>query len=109
MQNQCLSEPILRERGQDADLVRDPTYLLIAIIEKEFQLDASLYTCLQILSVSGLAFVAVATSLGYGPSLRGPLHDFPDRNLLRPHKRSREGSIPVESAGSAHSRRTCLG
>jgi hypothetical protein len=52
MQNQCLSEPILRERGQDADLVRDPTYLLIAIIEKEFQLDASLYTCLQILSVS---------------------------------------------------------
>jgi hypothetical protein len=54
MQNHCraLSEPIIRERGQDADLVRDPTYLLIAIIEKEFQLDASLYTCLQILSVS---------------------------------------------------------
>ena len=28
------------------------TYVLIAIIEKELQLDASLYTCLQILSVS---------------------------------------------------------
>jgi hypothetical protein len=28
------------------------TYALIAIIEKELQLDASLYTCLQILSVS---------------------------------------------------------
>jgi hypothetical protein len=29
-----------------------PTCVLIAIIEKELQLDASLYTCLQILSVS---------------------------------------------------------
>jgi hypothetical protein len=28
------------------------TYVLIAIIKKELQLDASLYTCLQILSVS---------------------------------------------------------
>ena len=28
------------------------TYVLIAIVKKEFQLDASLYTCLQILSVS---------------------------------------------------------
>jgi hypothetical protein len=28
------------------------TYVLTAIIEKELQLDASLYTCLQILSVS---------------------------------------------------------
>jgi hypothetical protein len=30
----------------------EATYVLIAIIEKELQLDASLYTCLQILSVS---------------------------------------------------------
>ena len=29
-----------------------PTYVLIAIVKKELQLDASLYTCLQILSVS---------------------------------------------------------
>ena len=28
------------------------TYVLIAIVKKELQLDASLYTCLQILSVS---------------------------------------------------------
>jgi hypothetical protein len=28
------------------------TYVLIAIVNKELQLDASLYTCLQILSVS---------------------------------------------------------
>lgn len=28
------------------------TYVLIAIVEKELQLDASLYSCLQILSVS---------------------------------------------------------
>jgi hypothetical protein len=28
------------------------TYVLIAVIEKELQLDASLYICLQILSVS---------------------------------------------------------
>jgi hypothetical protein len=28
------------------------TYVLIAIVRKELQLDASLYTCLQILSVS---------------------------------------------------------
>jgi hypothetical protein len=28
------------------------TYVLIAIVKKELQLDASLYTCLQILSIS---------------------------------------------------------
>jgi hypothetical protein len=28
------------------------TYVLIAIVKKELQIDASLYTCLQILSVS---------------------------------------------------------
>jgi hypothetical protein len=30
----------------------EATYVLIAIIEKELQLDASLYTCLLILSIS---------------------------------------------------------
>ena len=48
----ALSEPILRERGQNADLVRHRHYVLIAIIEKGLQLGASLYTCLQIHSVS---------------------------------------------------------
>ena len=41
-----------RERGQDANLVRRVTYVLIAIVKKKLQLDASLYTWLQILSVS---------------------------------------------------------
>ena len=41
-----------RERGKDAGLVRRGPYVLIAIVKKELQLDASLYTYLQILSVS---------------------------------------------------------
>ena len=41
-----------RERGEDANLVRRITYVLIAIVKKKLQLDASLYTLLQILSVS---------------------------------------------------------
>ena len=41
-----------RERGEDADLVRGSTYVLIAIVKKELQLNASLYSLLQILSVS---------------------------------------------------------
>jgi Transposase DDE domain/Domain of unknown function (DUF4372) len=47
------------------------TYVLIAIVKKEFQLDASLYTCLQILSVSvfekteiSCALQADATGIG---------------------------------------------
>jgi hypothetical protein len=42
-----------RKRGQDANLVSAvSTYVLIAIVKKELHLDASLYTLLQILSVS---------------------------------------------------------
>jgi len=41
------------EHGQDSNLVRAIyTYMLITLIKKEFQLNASLYTLLQILSVS---------------------------------------------------------
>jgi IS4 transposase len=44
--------------GNSENAVKTPvwcavaTYVLIAIVKKELQLDASLYTCLQILSVS---------------------------------------------------------
>jgi hypothetical protein len=39
------------------------TYVLIAIVKKELQLDASLYTCLQILSVSVFEKTAVSCAL----------------------------------------------
>lgn len=41
-----------RERSEDANLVRRLHYVLIAIVKKEPRLDASLYTCVQILLVS---------------------------------------------------------
>ena len=39
------------------------TYVLIAIVKKELQLDASLYTCLQILSVSVFEKTKVSCAL----------------------------------------------
>ncbi len=39
------------------------TYVLIAIVKKELQLDASLYTCLQILSVSVFEKTEVSCAL----------------------------------------------
>ena len=39
------------------------TYVLIAIVKKELQLDASLYTCLQILSVSVFEKTEVSRAL----------------------------------------------
>ena len=39
------------------------TYVLIAIVKKELQLDASLYTCLEILSVSVFEKTELAPAL----------------------------------------------
>jgi hypothetical protein len=39
------------------------TYVLIAIVKKELQLDASLYACLQILSVSVFAKTQISCAL----------------------------------------------
>ncbi len=39
------------------------TYVLIAIVKKQLQLDASLYTCLQILSVSVFEKTEVSCAL----------------------------------------------
>ena len=39
------------------------TYVLIAIVKKELQLDASLYTCLQILSVSAFEKTELSRAL----------------------------------------------
>jgi len=44
------------------------TYVLIAIVKKELQLDASLYTCLQILSVSVFEKTEVSCALQPDPS-----------------------------------------
>jgi len=45
------------------------TYVLIAIVKKELKLDASLYTCLQILSVS--IFEKTEISCALQPNLHG--------------------------------------
>jgi len=44
------------------------TYVLIAIVKKELQLDASLYTCLQILSVSVFEKTQISCALQADPS-----------------------------------------
>jgi hypothetical protein len=44
------------------------TYVLIAIVKKELQLDASLYTCLQILSVSVFEKTPLSSALQPGDS-----------------------------------------
>ncbi|MEO6967972.1 MAG: IS4 family transposase, partial [Rhodanobacteraceae bacterium] len=56
------------------------TYVLIAIVKKELQLDASLYTCLQILSVS----VFEKTELAYAlqPSRSPPDSDLAANQLI---------------------------
>ncbi|MGF6367987.1 hypothetical protein OKW40_000737 [Paraburkholderia sp. RAU6.4a] len=46
-----------------------PTYVLIAVVNKELQLDASLYTLLQILSVFVFAKTEISRTLRPGPSL----------------------------------------
>jgi hypothetical protein len=48
------------------------TYVLIAIVKKELKLDASLYTCLQILSVS--IFEKTEISCALQPYLHRPDH-----------------------------------
>lgn len=45
------------------------TYVLIAIVKKELQLDASLYTLLQILSVSVFEKAEISCALRADPSL----------------------------------------
>ena len=45
------------------------TYVLIAIVKKELQLDASLYTCLQILSVSVFEKTQLSSALQANRSL----------------------------------------
>ena len=53
-----------RERGEDANLGSAiATYVLIAIVKKELQLKTSLYTCLQILSVSVFEKTQVSCAL----------------------------------------------
>jgi hypothetical protein len=44
------------------------TYVLIAIVKKELQLNASLYTCLQILSVSVFEKTEISCALRLDPS-----------------------------------------
>ena len=53
------------------------TYVLIAIVKKELHLDASLYTCLQILSVS--VFEKTQLSCALQPA-RGPAEPPPSHN-----------------------------
>ena len=49
------------------------TYVLIAIVKKELQLDASLYTCLQILSVSVFEKTEVSCALQPNESQSEPI------------------------------------
>ena len=51
------------------------TYVLIAIVKKELQLDASLYTCLQILSVSVFEKTQLSCALQPDESQTKPLTD----------------------------------
>ncbi|MGA7950826.1 MAG: IS4 family transposase, partial [Thiobacillaceae bacterium] len=54
-------------------------YVLIAIVKKELQLDASLYTLLQILSVS--VFEKTAISCALRPDATAPETIIPDNQL----------------------------
>ena len=60
------------------------TYVLIAIVKKELHLDASLYTCLQILSVSVFEKAEVSSALQ--PDRSSP-ESFIPANQLRAHAR----------------------
>lgn len=56
------------------------TYVLIAIVKKELHLDASLYTCLQILSVS--AFEETEVSCALQPDRSRPELPAPANRLI---------------------------
>jgi transposase len=58
------------------------TYALIAIIKKELQLDASLYTCLQILSVSVFEKTQLSCALQPGVYQTEPPHIANQLNLF---------------------------
>ena len=55
------------------------TYVLIAIVKEELQLDASLYTCLQILSVSVFEKTEISCAL---QASRSPLNSVVSANQL---------------------------
>ena len=58
------------------------TYVLIAIVKKELQLDASLYTCLQILSVSVFERTELSCALQPDASQGGPVDTANQLNLF---------------------------
>jgi NAD(P)-dependent dehydrogenase (short-subunit alcohol dehydrogenase family) len=58
------------------------TYVLIAIVKKELQLDASLYTCLQILSVSVFEKTELSCALQADPTQIDPLDAADQLNLF---------------------------
>jgi len=58
------------------------TYVLIAIVKKELQLNASLYTCLQILSVSVFEKTQLSSALQADPSQIEPLDGANQLNLF---------------------------
>ena len=58
------------------------TYVLIAIVKKELQLDASLYTCLQILSVSVFEKTQISCALQADASQTEPLAPANQLNLF---------------------------
>ena len=58
------------------------TYVLIAIVKKELQLDASLYTCLQILSVSVFEKTQLSCALQADPSFSDQSHVANQLNLF---------------------------
>jgi hypothetical protein len=55
------------------------TYVLIAIVKKELHLDASLYTLLQILSVS--VFEKTLISCALQPDVTSTVSPLPDKQL----------------------------
>lgn len=55
------------------------TYVLIAIVKKELQLNASLYTCLQILSVSAFNRTVVSNTIVLGVLLPTPKQEIESR------------------------------
>lgn len=58
------------------------TYVLIAIVKKELQLEASLYTCLQILSVSAFEKTQLSCALRADLSKTNPTDGANQLNLF---------------------------
>ena len=58
------------------------TYVLIAIVKKELHLDASLYTCLQILSVSVFEKTQLSCALQADLSIADPIDAANQLNLF---------------------------